>query len=200
MSNSNRQSAQPKTFKPTVEDFAEALAAPDEYLWATRRRQAWGWATLLMLLAVLMALTAVAYIGGRQAYVFSGYGAPSTHALRAYFAAHSAAGITLAQSAPAVPHDWVRLLADGLQRCWAAPRCRAALTGTQWDIWRTNAGAWFPQLVWAVEALQAFLGALALALLTYLIAIFDVRGWQRWEQRQRLAAGKVERDRQRRGG
>jgi predicted PurR-regulated permease PerM len=191
---------QPRPPRPTPEDIAETLTAPDEYLWAIRRRQAWGWATLLMVLTFLAALAAVGYVGGRQAYVFSGYGTSYKHMAAAYFAAHSASGITLAQSARFVPKDWPQQLTKSLKNCWDSKACWADLTGRQWEVWRANAGNWFPELAWAIKALQAAAGGALLALLTYLMAIFEVMSWKRWEQRQRLMAGKAQRDRQRRGG
>lgn len=186
--------------KPTPHDIAEMLNAPDEYLWAVRRKIAWGVVVVFLLLATLAAAAAVGYIGGRQFYVFGGLGARQTSEIKQYFAAYSRTGITLAQSAPAVPQDWPVKLGEGVQRCWQAPECQASLTGSQWIAWKTYAGKWFPQLAQAVTALQVFAGALLMAFCIYLFTWADVADWKRWEQRERLAAGKTQRDRRRRGG
>jgi hypothetical protein len=184
----------------TPEDIAETLDTPHEYLWAVQRKFAWGSGVVLLALALVIALAAVGYIGGRQFYVFSGLGAPFTESRRAYFDAHKITGMTLAQTAPAVPQDWPVQLAQGVWKCWEATPCRANLTGPQWAAWQDYGGKWFPQLGWAVLALQMSAGAFLLALVTYLFAWADVSGWSRWEQRQRLALRKAQSDRQRRGG
>lgn len=190
----------PRPPRPTPEDIAETLTAPDEYLWAVRRKTAWKVAVILLVFAVLGSLAAVGYIGGRQVYVFGGLGGIETPAIRKYFDDHYRTGITLANSAPAVPEGWAGKLLTNAVKCWQVPKCRAVRTGTQWTLWRTSAGKWFPELAWAVMALQASAGAFLMALGVYLFAWADVNDWKSWEQRERLAAGKVQRDRQRRGG
>lgn len=194
----NRTTAPPP--RPTTEDIAQSLVAPDEYGWAVQYRLAWGVGLFLLSMAVLGALGAVGYIGGRQAYVFSGLGVSRTPAITAYLKTHSAAGITLAQSAPAVAKDWPVKLAQGVWECWERPQCQTSLVQQIWPSWRSYAGYWFPQLAQAVLALQVSAGAFLMMLLMYLYAKSDVGGWKRWEQRQELAARKAQRRRQSRGG
>jgi len=185
--------------KPTPEDIAERLATADEYLWTVQQCRGWGLTVVLLLCGVLLAMGAIVNISGQQFYTFSGYGEPSTHAMRAFFNAHAKEGITLAQIAPTVSRNWPVKLTKGVARCLGNERCKRQLLDHQARFWWKYAPRWFPELIRPLKALWACAGCLAMALMMYTLTWLDVAGWRRWEQRERLAIGKARRERQRRG-